>query len=89
MSASASFATLTRGARCGPLPCFFTPSLVASAEEWPSSLSADDASPPGNSYAPALIFLYVARTSDVWNGGVPTRRVYRMTPMLHTSTSYE
>ena len=43
----------------------------------------------GNSYAFARMRLYVAWTSDVWNGGVPTKSVYMMTPMDHTSTSYE
>ena len=45
--------------------------------------------PSGNSYALALMRLYVACTSAVWNGGVPTSRVYTMTPMDQTSTSNE
>ena len=35
--------------------------------------SPDPSSFFGNSYAPARMRLYVARTSEVWNGGVPTK----------------
>ena len=40
-----------------------------------SSRAPSFTTPSGNSYALALIRLYVACTSLVWNGGVPTNRV--------------
>jgi hypothetical protein len=48
--------------------------------------SSEMTTPSGNEYWFMRMRLYVALMSEVSKGGLPTRMVYKITPMDHTST---